>query len=278
MKTDVVCLYHAGCLDGFASAFIVFDEFPNATFIPVYYGQEPPNVTGKEVFIVDFSYPPEQMYKITEQAHYVTVIDHHESAIRKLKNFSAENYTAKFDLTLSGTELTFAYFHGYESRIPTILRAIGRRDMWDFSNPDTKAIATAMFEEERSFEHWAKLLRDKNAVCRLTAVGKTLLKHAESNIERILKAGTRYVAGIPICNVPSQYSSDAGMLLSKGHAFAITYYDRSDCRQYSLRVSEGDFNVAEFAEKYGGGGHKKAAGFTLNLEEAYNFEYEFENK
>ena len=45
--------------------------------------------------------------------------------------------------------------------------------------------------------------------------------------------------------------------------FAVVYQDLKEQRKWSLR-SNGDFDVAEFAKIWGGGGHKKAAGFTLN--------------
>lgn len=50
--------------------------------------------------------------------------------------------------------------------------------------------------------------------------------------------------------------------------FAATYFvnDKGE-RIYSLR-STGDFDVAEIAKKYGGGGHKNAAGFKVPNDEA----------
>jgi hypothetical protein len=45
--------------------------------------------------------------------------------------------------------------------------------------------------------------------------------------------------------------------------FAMGWYQRGDGRYaYSLR-SRGDFDVSELAKKYGGGGHKNAAGFLV---------------
>ena len=269
MKT--ICIYHAGCLDGFASAFVVWKTLgPKVEFIPAVYGKEPPweKLPDNEVYIVDFSYPADIMAKICEQAHYVTVIDHHESAIRKLAGFSAENYTAKFDITRAGTELTYEFFFSDQALHP-ILQMLANRDLWNFSLPGTKEICAAMWEEDRTFERWDSLIASDyhKAFLALHNTGSIILKMNARNIEGILKSGTRQIPGstIPICNMPSMYSSEAGNILAQGHPFSITYFDRSDCRQYSLRVADGDFNVAKLAEMYGGGGHKKAAGFTATL-------------
>ena len=38
----IICIYHAGCLDGFASAFILWKTLgPRVEFIPAVYGKEP---------------------------------------------------------------------------------------------------------------------------------------------------------------------------------------------------------------------------------------------
>jgi len=269
MKT--ICIYHSNCLDGFASAFIVWKTLgPKVEFVPAVYGKEPPweKLPDNEVYIVDFSYPVDIMAKICEQAHYVTVIDHHESAIRKLAGFSAENYTAKFDITRAGTELTHEFFFGDREMHP-ILQMLANRDLWNFSLPGTKEICAAMWEEDRTFERWDSLISSDyhKAFLALHNTGSIILKMNARNIESLLRSGTRQIPGttIPICNMPFMYASEAGNILAQGHPFSITYFDRSDCRQYSLRVADGDFNVAKLAEMYGGGGHKKAAGFTATL-------------
>ena len=42
------------------------------------------------------------------------------------------------------------------------------------------------------------------------------------------------------------------------------YFDRADKRQWGFR-SRGDFDVSAFCKRYGGGGHKVAAGFTSEI-------------
>ncbi len=57
-------------------------------------------------------------------------------------------------------------------------------------------------------------------------------------------------------------SSEVAGELSEGHPFAAVYVETSTDIIWSLR-SRGDFDVSEIAKKFGGGGHKNAAGFTV---------------
>ena len=64
----------------------------------------------------------------------------------------------------------------------------------------------------------------------------------------------------------SHWMSEIGARLSPDCDFAmIWYYDHEDKRiKVSLRSFHDTVDVSEIAKKFGGGGHKKAAGFTLN--------------
>jgi hypothetical protein len=55
---------------------------------------------------------------------------------------------------------------------------------------------------------------------------------------------------------------------AQGHKFALGWFRRHDGKyQYSVRVDkDSDFDGSKLAACYGGGGHVKAAGFTLGHE------------
>ncbi len=63
------------------------------------------------------------------------------------------------------------------------------------------------------------------------------------------------------------YASDAGNELLKLHpraVFAGTWLRRADgFIQWSLRSEDAREDVAEIAKKFGGGGHRNAAGFQV---------------
>src|SRR5260370_778130 len=82
----VKVIYHSPCLDGFGAAWC-FHHFFNRTndhnpvsFHPAVYGDEPPDVSGCLVYIVDFSYPLEVLEVMArEQAARIHILDHHKS-------------------------------------------------------------------------------------------------------------------------------------------------------------------------------------------------------
>ena len=52
-----LCIYHGNCADGFTAAWAVHGKFGDQLdYHPGIYGQEPPDVTGRDVVMVDFSY------------------------------------------------------------------------------------------------------------------------------------------------------------------------------------------------------------------------------
>ena len=52
-----LCIYHGGCDDGFAAAWCVRAALGDEVeFYPGVYAKEPPDATGRDVLMVDFSY------------------------------------------------------------------------------------------------------------------------------------------------------------------------------------------------------------------------------
>ena len=67
-------------------------------------------------------------------------------------------------------------------------------------------------------------------------------------------------------NAPGAFSSDLGhSLAKKSGTFGLTYHyhGRRQCYECGLR-SIGEFDVAKLAVSFGGGGHKNAAGFSVD--------------
>ena len=85
-----LCIYHGGCDDGFAAAWVVHKYhqhrgLDDTDYYPAVYNQEPPPVAGKDVVIVDFSYKRSVLERMAQEALSVTVLDHHETAQDELQ-------------------------------------------------------------------------------------------------------------------------------------------------------------------------------------------------
>jgi len=79
----VTVIYHADCIDGFGAAYAAWCQFGDiANYYPIHHGQpwETAKIAGHQVFILDFSFPPNVLESMAGMAISVTQIDHHVSA------------------------------------------------------------------------------------------------------------------------------------------------------------------------------------------------------
>ena len=275
-KNNTTVLYHASCLDGFAASYVAWLKFGDtADYIPVNYGNPPPDVTGKRVYILDFSYPREVLVAMDKIAESITVLDHHKSAQEDLIGLPY----AIFDMKKSGCGLAWQYFNPKEP-LPRFLELIQDRDLWRFEFDDTKAFNAALWAfVPRDHVAWSQRLPglyqrwpgDGNDRIRvLTQRGQDLLKVFDAEVAELTKrqhkmALDKACCYTIACNANTKYASELGNALAKqsGGMAAIYSYDgyRQEW-QFSLR-SVGDFDVSAIAKVYGGGGHRNAAGFAV---------------
>lgn len=88
-STRPLVIYHGGgCRDGFCSAWLMKRAYTSADFYPANYGEQPPiDWCGRDVFILDFSYPRSEMENIIAQSASVVCLDHHKTAMAALSVF-----------------------------------------------------------------------------------------------------------------------------------------------------------------------------------------------
>jgi oligoribonuclease NrnB/cAMP/cGMP phosphodiesterase (DHH superfamily) len=259
---NILVLYHANCLDGFGAAYAAWVKFgDSAEYIPVQYGISPPIVTGRDVYILDFSYKRAVLEEMKASAKSLLVLDHHKSAQEDLDGLDY----AIFDMSRSGAIMAWEYFHSYPC--PVGLELIQDRDLWLFKHDNTKAFTAALRAFiPMEFESWSFNLGELGAN-ELADRGRDLLQVFNQDIEGFAKNSHKItLSGIEglACNVPPKYSSELGNVLAKeSGTFGATYcFDgASNLWLYSLRSIE-DFDVSKIALEFGGGGHKNAAGFS----------------
>jgi hypothetical protein len=80
-QVDLV-IYHGGCTDGFGAAWSAWKLLGDrAQYHPARYSEQPPDVTGKNVVVLDFCYDNQTTKRLISQAKNFLVIDHHKSAM-----------------------------------------------------------------------------------------------------------------------------------------------------------------------------------------------------
>lgn len=273
--TKTICIYHAHCLDGFGAAYAVWKKFGDEIeYYPASYSEDPPDVTGMDVIMVDFSYKRPELEKMLERCRSMIVLDHHKTAEAEL-NFLQKSRgrdhpegeyaaAALFDMSRSGAVITWHYFHPDEP-IPKLLLHIQDRDLWLFDLPNTKEICAALFLKPMEFRYWDYLAR--RSVLTLVEEGTIIMLSTTKQITDFIAAAAMRTLfddyDVPILNAPFMWASEAGHIMAEDEAFSITYYDHAKGRKYSLRSTGVGVDVAEIAVRFGGGGHRNAAGFDL---------------
>lgn len=268
-----LCIYHHNCADGFAAAWAVRRYFAGLVeFHPGIYGDAPPDVCGRQVIIVDFSYKRDVMLQLIEQAASVLIIDHHQTAQAELQDLPAKARTV-FDMNKSGAMLTWEHLFPGEMA-PLLFDHIQDRDLWRFALPMTHEVMAAVFSHSMTFDEWDALMH--KPVLDLEHEGRAILRKHKADVAQLVDNATRWVTlagvAVPSANVPWMYASDVGAVLAQGNPFAATWYDDEDGRRWSLRSAPDGADVAAIAEQFGGGGHKHAAGFRMTREQAIEFE------
>ncbi len=258
-----ICIYHGNCADGFCSAWVVRKALRGEVdFHPGVYQSAPPDVTGRDVIITDFSYKRPVLEEIVERAKSVIILDHHKTAQADLEGLPGA--VTVFDIERSGAKITWDHFFPGE-RPPELLLHVEDRDLWRFKLPGTREIQANVFSYPYDFGVWDDLMQRNPQD--LAAEGRAIERKHFKDIAELIGVVTREfeIAGhrVPIANLPYTLTSDAGHQLAIGKPFAGCYWDTPDGRVFSLRSTEEGLDVAEIAKMYGGGGHKHASGFRV---------------
>lgn len=292
-------VWHAGCPDGFGAAYWLSRHLDDAEFFPGVYGEQPPtgpDVDDRDVWLVDFSYPASVLVEIGRRARTLTVFDHHETALGFLHELAAdpqrpislfegagamdaycdvnelgglEKTAAVLDITHSGVGLVALYIERWRGiEPPEFLLRIEDRDLWRTPRryPDSDDIYATVTSRPYTVEAWQEMhlmdIRD------LAVEGAAINRYRQQLIEQHLKlAYIDELFGHYVWVVPCPYaiaSEVAGILAERTpDLFAAYYYldVPNGFRQWGLRSASTGMNVAEVAQRMGGGGHRHAAGF-----------------
>ena len=255
-------IYHAGCTDGFGAAYAAWKLLGDrAEYHAAKYGEPPPDVSGKNVVVLDFSYDNATTKRLMKEARGFLVIDHHRTAMVELHDVSC----TRFDMNHSGAMLSWKFFHpGKEA--PRLVKFIEDRDLWRWEIPYSKEFAAAFDMVPFDFEEFDKYL-DDSAVDNAQERGAYILAYSKTVISKIAKQAVSRKMGdsdVLVVN-SSHWMSEIGAALSPKCDFAVIWYYDHENRQVkvSLRAHHEDADVSEIAKRYGGGGHRKAAGFNL---------------
>lgn len=276
-----LCIYHGNCADGYTAAWAVKKALGDGVdFHPGVYGQTPPNVEGRDVIMVDFSYKRPVLEQMATTARSILILDHHKTAAEDLAGlgYIPARYTdfqetddpaarvgVVFDMDRSGAQIAWDFFHPGEQR-PLLVDYVADRDLWRFKMPKSREVNAYVFAHEYSFDQWDALnVKMNENIEVVSAMGWAIEKKHHKDVAELVKVTERTMViggfAVPVANIPYTLTSDAGNLMAKGEPFAACYWDTPAGRVFSLRSTDDGVDVSAVAKKYGGGGHRNASGF-----------------
>ena len=294
-----VCIYHGGCTDGVAAAWVVWRYDKEFVFHPGVYNQEPPWELidkAESLLLVDFSYRLSIMEEIVRRAPgMVTVLDHHASAQEQLGDFVGTRCAGVINMDHCGALLAWVWFFSHE-KAPRLLVEIDKQDRW-LEDRDADLIRAL-----RSYPHapigkswilrgvwdefmgtWDKLMNTQNLSC-LKDDGAVISRYYNQRLEDLKKLQTWFwFDGLdrPVClpavNAPYAFASDLAGWLSETYygTVGLCWYVGADGNAHFSARSRGNCspNARLVAEFFGGGGHDNAAGFRIPMDEAAKLLY-----
>ncbi len=285
-------LYHANCWDGFCAAWIARKALGDIDAVPVQYGQEPPiDQCGRDVYILDFSYPRGEMRNILSQSMFVCVLDHHKTAQAELAGLVDEfvqrpdlinNIPGSklpfihFDMNKSGGRLAWEYFctdsqsSWANCPVPWLVDYTEDRDLWRHKLDWSREINAWLRSWPLDFDLWDNFAMVGPGCekwdMRIDA-GNAIIRREKQILDDHIRHARETEMDehkVLVVNATVLFSDIAGEL-AKGKPFGACYFDRQDGkRQWSLRSDKNGVDVSEIAKRHGGGGHRNAAGFEAN--------------
>lgn len=276
--TKPLVIYHAGCWDGFCAAWVARKALGDIDGHAAHYGTQPPDVRGREVYVLDFCYPFDVMAEMAAQSSAFTVLDHHKTAERTVADleamFISHNMAgrARYGVEKSGARMAwefFGYIGGWEGMLsPWLVDYTEDRDLWRHALEGTREINAALRSYPLDFELWDRFAQ-KDPRSTFYYEGAAIRRREQQIVEEHTRHAREVeMAGhrVKAVNATVLFSEIAGEL-AKGQPFGACYFDRFDGkRQWSLRSDPNGVDVSEIAKAYGGGGHKHAAGFEASPE------------
>ncbi len=278
--------FHASDLDGHCSGAIIKYKFPECEMIPIDYGDEFPWTTiqpSETIYMVDFSLQPfEKMVKLQRLFPNLIWIDHHKSAIEAYKDWNHTHHTHSTYLSIQGIrkvgigacQLVWEYLFP-NTPVPKFVKLLAEYDVWNHSDPDTLPFQYGMRlketdpSTEEGMKIWYRLIAasefDLDSIIK---DGRTVLKYQE-------QIDGRYCERFAF---ETEFEGLKAIAVNKGIANSNTFKSIKGLDKYDLMITfcmigpekgwtvslyttKPDVDVSVIAKKYGGGGHKGAAGF-----------------
>ena len=221
---------------------------------------------GEEVIIVDFSLQKagdfERLLEITRN---VIWIDHHKSAIEKHAHLDNQIAGIRRD-GIAACELTWKYFFP-NREVPRVVQLLGDYDVWKFAyGSDTRHLQSGirLLDNDPWLPSWAEWFRDGDAaVSWMIDKGIIANQYRDNYYAGLIRSWSfqsEFEGYSAVCCNAGSVSSDLFDTAAESDLMMPFVFDG---RQWTVSIytRDPDIDCSKLAAKYGGGGHRQAAGF-----------------
>ena len=260
----------------------------------------------RDIYILDFSLPKHAMDWLFTHAKRVVLLDHHKTAFEMAGSAGwplgeAGKHHITLDNTKSGAYLAWEFFHP-DIEVPMLIKHIDDYDRWVFAIDGTKEFNKFLWSRAPwAFPEWEQI-KDalEGAVGQgvMYSSGAAILRAHDQNVQSVVKGAARkcqiicpvspimyvdlnpapwvydqdpkFAKGSAVglaANCPPHLASDVGHeLANQSGTFGLLWHiDKDGKCKCSLR-SNGNYDVSAIAKAFGGGGHRNAAGFEVDIQ------------
>jgi len=278
-----------GKLSGAICKFAMLSKYPDADIVMqgLDHGRDPGDiiefVRDRHTFMVDFSLEKDIMDAINESASKFIWIDHHATALEKMK------YDGLQSTERAGCYLTWQYLFGNKD-IPMVVEII---DLWDrFEKSDMKVWEEVVLpfhygtqnmflapDHDSGYKVWDLWLKhelngsDLPYYYRYNTImnnGNQVKKYVDNQVARqkyysfnAMIDGHKAI----VLNTPVRTSLSCDGMIEDDHEIVCCYVFNGKefyCSLYAADNFRDKVNVGKIAEKHGGGGHLNACGGRIN--------------
>lgn len=270
----MLCIYHLADHDGKGSAAIVRSVYPDIELMGLNHDMEiqyDEILKHEKVVICDFALPLDFMAQLNEKLELVW-IDHHVSAIENyeqmLQNGQIKPIQGIRRVGTAALVLTWEYFYPHQE-LPLGLKLLGLNDIFDLKDKRVRPFEYAMQSlgvNRPNDKIWSDLISNKVCVNEMVEKGRAILAYIRNRNFRLSRAEAfevEYEGLRCICaNIPQGYSEFYDSLDNiKDFDVMINFFMNKKNRwNLSFYTAKDDVDVSKLAQKFGGGGHAKAAG------------------
>jgi len=282
-----IVFYHKSDFDGICSAAIFDDKFgDDVELYGLEHGCEFPwdkvSVIGfpeeelilRKVFMVDFSLNLKMMTRLSKMAD-LTWIDHHATAINSMKDLELKGLR-KTDR--AACELTWMYLNE-DKDMPKGVTYLGVYDSWrdhgsllweNYVVPFQYGLKGILGINNPKSPMW-NLILNTNELEDICRAGKLILPYQRQQCEEIAKSRSYEVTfdghSAVALNTPMKSSMSLESVYDANkHDLSIVYSYNGQLKTWtvSMYTTKEEIHCGDIAKKFGGGGHKGAAGMEMS--------------